>query len=155
MNLELEYLRRVRRGCLCFSRSWPAIKTRFSTVARSYWRSSRVYRSRVFGWKWLRRLASAGLFVASCTGFTGAASPDQALSQYVYDSWGIEKGFPNETITSIAQTSDGYLWIGTDKSLIRFDGLNFQKYPQAIPASFPINAVQSLVSDDKGNLWIL
>jgi ligand-binding sensor domain-containing protein/signal transduction histidine kinase len=77
------------------------------------------------------------------------------LSQYLYDSWGIDKGFPNETISSIAQTSDGYLWIGTDKSLIRFDGLNFQKFPQASPASFPINAVQSLVSDDKGNLWIL
>jgi ligand-binding sensor domain-containing protein/signal transduction histidine kinase len=103
----------------------------------------------------LRGLASAALFVAGCTGFAFARSPNQALSQYVYDSWGIDKGFPNESITSIAQTSDGYLWIGTDKSLIRFDGLNFQKFPQASPASFPINGVQSLVSDGQGNLWIL
>jgi ligand-binding sensor domain-containing protein/signal transduction histidine kinase len=77
------------------------------------------------------------------------------LSQYVDDSWGIDKGFPDETVSAIGQTQDGYLWIGTDKSLIRFDGVTFQRFQQAIPASSPIGAVQSLTSDGQGNLWIL
>jgi ligand-binding sensor domain-containing protein/signal transduction histidine kinase len=124
-------------------------------MARLCWRNSRTSRSWVFGWSWLQKFACAGLLIAGCTSFAFATSPSQTLSQYVYDSWGLDKGFPNETITSIAQTNDGYLWIGTDKSLIRFDGLNFEKFPQASPALLPINAVQSLVSDDKGNLWIL
>jgi len=84
-----------------------------------------------------------------------AIDPNRTLSQYVHDSWGVDRGFPDETVTSIAQSGDGYLWIGTDKSLIRFDGLSFQKFPQAVPTSFPIGAVKSLRSDGQGNLWIL
>ena len=83
-----------------------------------------------------------------------AVDPNRTLSQYVHDSWGVDRGFVNETVSAIAQTPDGYLWIGTDKGLIRFDGFNFEKISQANPA-FPIGAVQSLVSDGQGNLWIL
>jgi len=103
----------------------------------------------------LLEFAKVGLAIACCPGLAFAIDPNRTLSQYVHDSWGVDRGFPNETISSIAQTHDGYLWIGTDKSLIRFDGLNFQKFQQAIPASFPIGAVQSLSSDGQGNLWIL
>jgi ligand-binding sensor domain-containing protein/signal transduction histidine kinase len=104
---------------------------------------------------WLLQLANAGLAVVCCTGLALATDPNRTLSQYVHEAWGVDKGFPNEMVSSIAQTRDGYLWIGTDKSLIRFDGLNFQKFQQAIPASFPIGAVQSLISDGQGNLWVL
>jgi len=58
-------------------------------------------------------------------------------------------------VTAIAQTNDGYLWIGTEKGLIRFDGLNFRVFAQAIPESFPIGPIQALVTDTEGNLWIL
>jgi len=77
------------------------------------------------------------------------------LSQYVHTIWGLEKGFPGGSISSIAQSSDGYLWIGTDRGLIRFDGLNFQNFVQTIPTAFPIGAVKSLLVDGQGNLWIL
>jgi ligand-binding sensor domain-containing protein/signal transduction histidine kinase len=99
--------------------------------------------------------AKAGLALVCWVALAFAADPNRAWPQYVHDSWGIDKGFPNETVSSIAQTPDGYLWIGTDKSLIRFDGLNFQKFQQAIPGSSSIGAVQSLISDRQGNLWIL
>jgi signal transduction histidine kinase/ligand-binding sensor domain-containing protein len=99
--------------------------------------------------------AKAGLTIVCCTGLAFAVAPNRTLSQYVHDSWGVDRGFPNETVSSIAQSRDGYLWIGTDKSLIRFDGLNFQRFQQAIPASAPIGAVQSLGADGQGNLWIL
>ena len=90
-----------------------------------------------------------------CGGLAFANDSNRTLLQYVNDSWGVDRGFPNETVSSIAQTPDGYLWIGTDKGLIRFDGLKFQKFQQASPESFSIGAVQSLISDGQGNLWIL
>ena len=55
----------------------------------------------------------------------------------------------------MAQTTDGYLWIGTDKGLTRFDGVTFRIFQQATPESFPIGPVQSMVTDADGNLWIL
>jgi ligand-binding sensor domain-containing protein/signal transduction histidine kinase len=93
--------------------------------------------------------------MACCARLAFALDPNRTMSQYIHDSWGVDKGFPNEAVTSIAQSRDGYLWIATNKSLIRFDGLNFQKISQAAPAAFPIGAVQSLIADGQGNLWIL
>lgn len=71
------------------------------------------------------------------------------------DSWTRENGFPGGSVSAIAQTNDGYLWIGTDKGLIRFDGLEFRVFQQAVPESFAIGPVQSLVTDAEGNLWVL
>ena len=69
--------------------------------------------------------------------------------------WGAERGFPGGAVSSIAQTPDGYLWIGTDRGLVRFDGLNFRQFEQATPSSFPIGPVQTMLADVHGNLWIL
>ena len=77
------------------------------------------------------------------------------LSQYIRDHWGVEQGFTGGSITSFAQTPDGYLWIGTEKGLIRFDGLTFRLFQQASPTTFSIGAVQGLMTDAQGNLWIL
>lgn len=122
---------------------------------RWYSRNSSTFRSCFVSRCWLLKFANAVLALVCCKGLALAVDPSRTFSQYVQEYWGVDRGFPNETVSSIAQTRDGYLWIGTDKSLIRFDGLNFQKFQQAIPASFPIGAVQSLVSDGQGNLWIL
>jgi ligand-binding sensor domain-containing protein/signal transduction histidine kinase len=84
-----------------------------------------------------------------------AIDPNRKVSQYLRDWWGTEKGFPGGSVSTIAQTPDGYLWIGTDKGLIRFDGLNFRQFEQASPSLFPIGPVQKLLADDRGNLWIL
>jgi len=84
-----------------------------------------------------------------------ALDPSRVLSQYVRDSWGTEKGFPGGSISAIVQTPDGYLWIGTDKGLIRFDGLNFRKFEQATPNAFPVGPVANLLPDEQGNLWVL
>ncbi|HEY2458095.1 MAG TPA: two-component regulator propeller domain-containing protein [Candidatus Acidoferrum sp.] len=62
---------------------------------------------------------------------------------------------PGGSITAIAQTSDGYLWIGTDKGLVRFDGLNFHQFESAHPNPNPIGPVRTLMVDASDNLWIL
>lgn len=104
-----------------------------------------------------RRLTYLLAGVASvCFAFTaGAVDPNRTISQYVHDQWGTDKGFTGGAVSSFAQTPDGYLWIGTDKGLFRFDGLSFHLFQEATPASFPIGAVQGLMADQQGNLWIL
>jgi ligand-binding sensor domain-containing protein len=62
---------------------------------------------------------------------------------------------PGGSITAIAQTSDGYLWIGTDKGLVRFDGLNFHQFERAHPNPILIGPVRTLLVDASDNLWIL
>jgi ligand-binding sensor domain-containing protein/signal transduction histidine kinase len=84
-----------------------------------------------------------------------ALDPDRSMSQYMREQWGSEKGFPGGSVTALAQSADGYLWIGTEKGLVRFDGLSFRSFQQATPTDFPIGPVQSLVADARGNLWIL
>src|SRR5215831_13878927 len=84
-----------------------------------------------------------------------AIDPDRAISQYIRDRWGSDKGFPGGSVSAIAQTADGYLWIGTEKGLIRFDGLNFELFELAVPSSLPIGPVQGLMADAEGNLWIV
>ena len=83
-----------------------------------------------------------------------ALDPNRKMSQYIRSFWGNEKGFSG-LVTAIAQTADGYLWIGTDKGLVRFDGLNFRKFEQASPAAFSIGPVQGLLADERRNLWVL
>jgi len=77
------------------------------------------------------------------------------VSQYLHDSWGTERGWPGGSITAIAQTSDGYLWIGTDKGLVRFDGFTFHQFELAHPDPIWIGPVRTLVVDASDNLWIL
>lgn len=76
-------------------------------------------------------------------------------SQYIHDRWGSARGFTGGSVSSIAQTPDGYLWIGSEKGLFRFDGLTFRAFPQATPSNFPIGPVQGLTTDAQGNLWIV
>lgn len=76
------------------------------------------------------------------------------MSQYIRDQWGAEKGFPGGPVYAITQTADGYLWIGTEKGLVRFDGLNFRLIQHANTPSLPAGPVLGLAADAEGNLWI-
>jgi signal transduction histidine kinase/ligand-binding sensor domain-containing protein len=74
-------------------------------------------------------------------------SPNRTIAQYIRERWGADRGFPSGSVTAITQTRDGYLWIGTDKGLVRFDGSS--------PTSFNVGPVQTLTTDAVGNLWIV
>ncbi len=75
------------------------------------------------------------------------------MSQYVHERWGTEQGFPRGPVYAIAQSNDGYLWIGTQAGLIRFDGLNFRLIREA-PGMLNSGSVLGLTPDGDGNLWI-
>jgi signal transduction histidine kinase/ligand-binding sensor domain-containing protein len=75
------------------------------------------------------------------------------MSQYVRRQWGIESGFPRGPVYAINQTADGYLWIGTEAGLVRFDGLNFSLIQSPVPELPKMNHVLGLETDDQGGLW--
>ncbi|MGC4051774.1 MAG: two-component regulator propeller domain-containing protein [Paludibaculum sp.] len=98
------------------------------------------------------RLAAA-LGLLCLAGPVLAIDPNRAMSQYVRDRWGTESGFPKGAVYDIAQTTDGYLWFGTEKGLVRFDGVSFQliQDPKLQAAN---GHVLGLIGDRDGGLWV-
>src|SRR5438270_559339 len=99
--------------------------------------------------------ATAAAMLIFCAITSKAIDAHRMISQYAHDRWTIENEFPGGTTSAIAQTPDGYLWIGTEKGLFRFDGQTFRVFQQASPESWPIGPVQQLITDNRGNLWVL
>jgi ligand-binding sensor domain-containing protein/signal transduction histidine kinase len=101
----------------------------------------------------MRRLGAFLFLAVSLSTRVYAIDPSRAMSQYVYDRWGAEQGFPPGPVYAISQSSDGYLWIGTHAGLVRFDGLSFQLI-RDIPGLQNGESVFGLMADRDGNLWI-
>jgi ligand-binding sensor domain-containing protein/signal transduction histidine kinase len=85
---------------------------------------------------------------------TYALDPSKAIAEYMHDRWGAEQGFPGGAVNAIAQTRDGYLWLGTDRGLVRFDGVSFVLIEDSDPSRVPLGPVLGLATDAQGNLWI-
>jgi ligand-binding sensor domain-containing protein len=118
-------------------------------------RNSNTFHDGFFEMHRLLKWTIAGLAWVCFATPAHAIDPLRMISQYMRERWGSERGFPGGSVSAITQTTDGYLWIGTERGLIRFDGLNFQLFQQASPGPFPIGPVQELVADAEANLWIL
>src|SRR6266567_4648618 len=82
-----------------------------------------------------------------------ALDPHRKISQYVREKWSAANGLPGGAVHAIAQTPDGYLWIGTDKGLVRFDGFNFSPVASASPVLVN-DPILGLVTDGDGVLWV-
>jgi signal transduction histidine kinase len=76
------------------------------------------------------------------------------MSQYIIDRWGAENGLSGAPVYAIVQTNDGYLWIGTESGLIRFDGLTFRRMETTDAAKALLDQVLGLIVDGKGDLWV-
>jgi ligand-binding sensor domain-containing protein/AraC-like DNA-binding protein len=83
--------------------------------------------------------------------------PDKPVDHYLLDQWEIAEGIPANTINSITQTADGYLWFATTKGLVRFDGMKFtvidftgDKAIAPMKSSMP----DTMFVDREGTLWI-
>lgn len=75
------------------------------------------------------------------------------MSQYIRDHWGQEQGFPRGPVYAITQTPDGYLWMGTQAGLVRFDGWNFVLVNDR-SRQFTISNVLGLETAPDGSLWV-
>jgi ligand-binding sensor domain-containing protein len=69
-------------------------------------------------------------------------------------AWQTDSGLPQNSATAIAQTPDGYLWLGTEEGLVRFDGIRFTIFDVHNTPQLRSDQVSSLLVDTKGDLWI-
>jgi signal transduction histidine kinase/ligand-binding sensor domain-containing protein len=74
---------------------------------------------------------------------------------YSIENWQLEQGLPQISVTSIAQTPDGYLWLGTFNGLVRFDGVRFRVFNEGNTPNLGSSGITQLEVDDQGALWIL
>ena len=105
---------------------------------------------------WLKqtRWILIGIVLAGLVTDARALDPNRLPSQYVSEQWTTESRFPGGAVNGISQTADGYLWVGTDRGLIRFDGFNFRPVAFAsIPTASNVPILQ-LLTDAGGKLWV-
>jgi len=81
-----------------------------------------------------------------------ALDPSLDVSQYEHTTWKIREGFTKGEIISIAQTPNGYLWLGTESGLFRFDGIKAVPWQAPGDQHLPSNWIMSLLADRDGTL---
>ncbi|RZU43727.1 two-component regulator propeller domain-containing protein [Edaphobacter modestus] len=102
----------------------------------------------------LRRAAIAlGVLLAYCPCVL-ALDPSLDVSQYAHTAWKVSEGFSKGVIFSIAQTPDGYLWLGTEFGLLRFDGVRNTEWQPPKGERLPSNDIRNLRAARDGRLWI-
>jgi signal transduction histidine kinase/ligand-binding sensor domain-containing protein len=100
-----------------------------------------------------RRAMAAGGLLVWC-GIACALNPSLEINQYAHKAWTIRDGFFKGVIGSIAQTPDGYLWLGTEFGLLRFDGVRSIPWQPPAGEKLPSNHIRSLLAANDGRLWI-
>ena len=69
-------------------------------------------------------------------------------------SWQTDDGLPDNSVAGIAQTADGYLWIGTPTGLARFDGLRFENISLTNLNALPNRGIITMLRGRQGALWL-
>lgn len=106
----------------------------------------------------MRVIASLLSVLTGLLAISGAASAldsNKTLTQYAHRVWNQEEGLLEPSVYAILQTHDGYLWLGTQNGLIRFDGERFRsvKVNRATPGDFEPTLIRSLYEDSNHVLW--
>jgi PAS domain S-box-containing protein len=83
-----------------------------------------------------------------------ASGRRQVITQYANEVWQSEQGLPQNAVQALAQTRDGYLWLGTQEGLARFDGVRFTVFNRRNTPELKHNNIQSLLESRDGSLWI-
>jgi signal transduction histidine kinase/ligand-binding sensor domain-containing protein len=83
-----------------------------------------------------------------------ALNPTLDVSQYAHTAWRIREGFTKGAINAIAQTADGYLWLGTEVGLLRFDGVRNVPWQPPAGEQLPNSYIRTLLAARDGTLWI-
>ncbi len=106
----------------------------------------------------LRYFSTAGVCLALALAGASTAralDPNKKLTQYVHRTWQTPEGLSQTSVYSVTQTRDGYLWIGTQSGVLRFDGVEFNPVRALQSNSLGDVWARSMMEDGGGRLWIL
>src|SRR5215510_3127361 len=92
------------------------------------------------------------LLVALVCPVAAGLDSSRKISQYGHNMWRIQDGYLPATPEAIAQTGDGYLWIGTDAGLVRFDGVRFVPWASPKGEKLPSGQILCLLGASDGSL---
>ena len=102
----------------------------------------------------VRCLRASALLLTVATNTSYGLDPAKSISQYAHASWLVQDGPLVGEIQSMAQTLDGYLWIGTGAGLFHFDGVRFVKFSAPDGSRLESDNITSLLAARDGSLWI-
>ena len=87
-------------------------------------------------------------------GGPGLGAAELTDAPFTVESWGTEEGLPQSSVISVIQTRDGYLWLGTTKGLVRFDGNRFTVFNEFNTPGLNSDQIVFLFEDSHTNLWV-
>src|SRR5262245_10323052 len=99
-------------------------------------------------------LFAVGLLALAIPVPAHALDPDTPLSQYTLASWDERNGLSATVIRSIVQDSRGYIWLGTNGGLLRFDGVRFVRVEVQRAPNLPFSEVGALAAGKDGSIWV-
>src|SRR5215813_3699119 len=141
----------VRRGATCFGGRRRFVRSVPWSAARAV--MEREVKTRDVGMASI----TARLLVCVLCGLLCAPAfsldRDRSISQFYYTYWNEKEGAPGP-ISALAQTEDGYLWIGSEQGLFRFDGIRFEEYKPQPGVQLPSYSVYALMPTPEGGLWV-
>lgn len=105
-------------------------------------------------------IATLALFVVAGPAVVSAGpgsfriDPSRPMADYAIASWRDTSGLPVDSVASLAQTPDGYIWLGTEQGLVRFDGVRFTVFTRRNVSALPSNDISALFVSKDGTLWV-
>jgi len=103
-------------------------------------------------WKQLCKLIAVGFGLWA--GAPGLGAAELTDAPFTVESWSTEEGLPQSSVISVIQTRDGYLWLGTTKGLVRFDGNRFTVFNEFNTPGLNSDQIVFLFEDSHTNLWV-
>jgi hypothetical protein len=103
---------------------------------------------------YLRSGVIPGLVLLSIANFASALDPNMRITQYRHTAWRLQEGAFASAPNAIAQTADGYIWIGTGSGLVKYDGFRFSPWSPPAARSLSGATIYSLTASSDGTLWI-
>jgi ligand-binding sensor domain-containing protein len=96
----------------------------------------------------------AAMFAAALSRGVAAADEPRVLSQSTREVWTYRDGLPHNVVHRLIAARTGYLWIGTQEGLVRFDGVRFRTFSQIDTPGLAGNEITAFLEDERGILWI-
>src|SRR5260370_33588102 len=105
----------------------------------------------------LRAVRTRGLWTLTCAATAGSGvagqEPVRSLAQLYHTAWTTRDGAPAQ-ITALAQTADGFLWLGSSTGLFRFDGIRFELFEPPPQQALRSGDISALLPLRDGGLWV-